>query len=72
MASTSACRCDEYLHYAEECRKFVEDADDLETKAVFELTAEAWTMLAAQVKVLEAPHQSWEAATQPARLESAA
>jgi hypothetical protein len=30
--------------------KFAKDAEDIETKAVFQLTAEAWTMLAAQVE----------------------
>jgi hypothetical protein len=71
MASTVACKFDEYLGYAEECWKFVEDADDLETKAVFELTAEAWKMLAAQVETLEGAQGS-QAVTQPARLEPAA
>jgi hypothetical protein len=65
MASTAACRFDEYLGYAEECWKFGEGADDLETKAAFELTAEAWTRLAAQVETLEGSKRS-EAAAQPA------
>ncbi len=46
-------RPENYRTYAEECWKFANDADDIETKAVFQLTAEAWTMLAAQVEAFE-------------------
>jgi hypothetical protein len=71
MTSIVACRADEYLRYAEECWKFVENTNDPETKAVFELTAEAWTMLATQVETLAGAH-SLEAISEPAHLESAA
>ena len=54
MTSTIAPRPDSYRAYAEECWKRVNDAADIETKAVFQLTAEAWTMLAEQVEKLEA------------------
>lgn len=46
-------RPDEYRRYAEECWKLVDDAPEIESKAVFELTAEAWMMLATQVEKLE-------------------
>jgi hypothetical protein len=46
-------RPDAYRRYAEECWKLVDDASEIETKAVFELTAEAWMMLATQVEKLE-------------------
>jgi hypothetical protein len=53
MTDTVSSRPDEYRRYAEECWKLADDADEIETKAVFELTAEAWTRLAAQVQMLE-------------------
>jgi len=53
MMSTVASKPDEYRGDAEECWKFANDAQDIETKAAFQLTAEAWTMLAAQVETLE-------------------
>ena len=68
MASTVAYKFDEYLRYADECWKFCEDADDIETKAVFELTAEAWTRLAAQVEMLKQV-KAPEVLTQPVHLE---
>jgi hypothetical protein len=52
MMSTVASRTDQYRHDAQECWKLAGDADDLESKALFQLTAEAWTMLAAQVESL--------------------
>jgi hypothetical protein len=36
-----------------ECWELAYDAEEIETKAVFQLAAEAWTMLAAQVQTLE-------------------
>jgi hypothetical protein len=48
MTSTVVAKPDEYRGDAEECWKFANDAQDIETKAVLQLTAEAWTMLAAQ------------------------
>ena len=51
-------RPDEYRRYAEECWKLVDDAPEIESKAVFELTAEAWMMLATQVENLETPGPS--------------
>ena len=71
MMSTVASKPDEYRRYAEECWKFANDAEDIETKAVFQLTAEAWTMLAAQVETLEGA-QSSEAITTPRLLQSVA
>ena len=68
MTSTVASKPDEYRRYAEECWKFANDAEDIETKAVFQLTAEAWTMLAAQVECA----QGSEAITTPPLLQSAA
>jgi hypothetical protein len=53
MTSTVASRPDEYRRDAQECWKLANDAEDIETKAMFQLTAEAWTMLAAQVETLE-------------------
>jgi hypothetical protein len=53
VISTISPKPDEYRHYAEDCWKIVNDAQDVETKAVFQLTAEAWTMLAAQVEAFE-------------------
>jgi hypothetical protein len=54
MSSTVASRPDSYRDYAEECWKLANDAADTETKSVFQLTAKAWSMLAAQVETLEA------------------
>jgi hypothetical protein len=53
MTDIASSRPDEYRRYAEECWKFADDAEELESKALFQLTAEAWTMLATQVKMLE-------------------
>jgi hypothetical protein len=72
VTSTVASKPDEYRHYAEDCWKIVKDAQDLETKAVFQLTAEAWTMLAAQVETFEKSSQSLEAIITPPLLQSAA
>ena len=63
MTSIVASKPDEYRRHAEECWKFADDAEDIETKAVFQLTAEAWTMLAVQVETLGA--QGPEAITAP-------
>jgi hypothetical protein len=71
MTSTVASKPDEYRGHAEECWKFANDAEDIETKAVFQLTAEAWTMLAAQVETLEGAQGSEAIATAPL-LQSAA
>jgi len=71
MASTVASRPDEYRRDAQECWKLANDAEDIETKAVFQLTAEAWTMLAAQVETLETAQGSEAIATPPV-LQSAA
>jgi hypothetical protein len=71
MTSTVASKPDEYRSYAEECWKFANDAESTETKAVFQLTAEAWTMLAAQVETLEGAQGS-EVITAPPLLQSAA
>jgi len=65
MMSTVASRPNEYRRYAEDCWKSVNDAKDVETKAVFQLTAEAWTLLASQVDALEAAHRSEVIATPP-------
>jgi len=54
MTSTISSRPDSYRGYAEECWQLVNQAADIETKAVFQLTAEAWSMLAEQVERLEA------------------
>jgi hypothetical protein len=61
--STVALKSDEYRRNAEECWEIVDHAEDIETKAVFQLTAEAWTMLAVQVETLGA--QGPEASTTP-------
>jgi hypothetical protein len=53
MTDIVSSRPDQYRRYAEECWKFANDADEIESKALFQLTAEAWTMLATQVKMLE-------------------
>ena len=53
VTSTVPSKPDEYRQYAEECWKTVNDAKDLETNAVFQLIAEAWTMLAVQVEMFE-------------------
>ena len=71
MTSTVSSKPDEYRRYAEECWKFANDAEGIETKAVFQLTAEAWTMLAAQVETLEGAQGS-EVITTPPLLQSAA
>jgi hypothetical protein len=68
MTSTVVAKPDEYRGDAEEYWKFANDAEDIETKAVFQLTAEAWTMLAAQVERA----QGSEAITTPPLLQSAA
>ena len=52
MDSVSSSR-DEYRRNAMECWELAYDAEEIETKAVFQLAAEAWTMLAAQVQTLE-------------------
>ena len=72
MTSTVASKPDEYRLYAEDCWKIVKDAQDLETKALFQLTAEAWTMLAAQVETFEKSSQDLEAIITPPLLQSAA
>ena len=54
MTSTISSRPDSYRGYAQECWQLVNEAADIETKAVFQLTAEAWTMLAEQVEKFEA------------------
>ncbi len=71
MTNTVASKADEYRYYAQDCWKLVDDAQDLETKALFQLTAEAWTVLASQVEALEATHRSELIATPPL-LQSAA
>jgi hypothetical protein len=53
MTSAVSSKPDEYRRYAQECWKLANDAEAIESKAVFQLTAEAWTMLAAQVETLE-------------------
>jgi hypothetical protein len=53
MSDTIGSRSDEYRRYAEECWRLANDAQAIESKAVFQLTAEAWTMLATQVETLE-------------------
>jgi hypothetical protein len=44
---------DTYRAYADECQKLANDAADIETKAAFQLTANAWTMLAMRVEARE-------------------
>ncbi len=51
--STVALKSDEYRLQAEECWQLAYCAEDIATKAVFELTAQAWTRLAEQVERLE-------------------
>ena len=53
MTSTAATESEEYRRYAEECWEFIDNAKDIETKAVFEIVAVAWTMFAGQVGKLE-------------------
>jgi hypothetical protein len=65
MTSIVASKPDECRRYAEDCWKFVNGAEDIETKAVFQLTAEAWTMLALQVERLEAARASEVITTPP-------
>ena len=65
MTNPVASTPDTYRAYADECQKLANDAADIETKAAFQLTAKAWTMLATQVESREA------AATHPI-LETAA
>jgi hypothetical protein len=62
---TSASKPDKYRRYAEECWKFSNEAEDIETKALFQLTAKAWTTLAAQVETLEDAHGSEAGTTLP-------
>jgi hypothetical protein len=71
MTSTAAARSDEYRRYAQDCWKFASDAMDIETKAVFQLTAEAWTMLASQIETLDTADES-EADITPVPVQSAA
>jgi len=71
MTSAISSKPDEYRRYAQECWKLANDAEAIESKAVFQLTAEAWTMLAAQVETLEGAQGS-EAITTPPLLQSAA
>ena len=63
MTSTVASKSDVYRRDAQECWKFANDAEDIESKALFQLTAEAWTMLAEQVETLAATHSNQAAAT---------
>ena len=53
MTDSVSSRPDEYRRNAMECWELAYDAEEIETKAVFQLAAEAWTMLAAQVQTLE-------------------
>ena len=53
MTDSVTSRPDEYRRNAMECWELAYDAEEIETKAVFQLAAEAWTMLAAQVQTLE-------------------
>jgi hypothetical protein len=71
MTSPVVLKPDEYRREAEECWKFANVTDDIETKAVFQLTAEAWTMLAMQVETLQGAQGS-EAITIPPLLQYAA
>jgi hypothetical protein len=50
--STVASKSREYRLYAEECWELADHARDIETKAVFQLTADAWMKLAEQVERL--------------------
>ena len=54
MTNPVASTPDTYRAYAAECWKLADDAAEIETKAAFELTAKAWTMLATQVQAREA------------------
>jgi hypothetical protein len=65
MTSTVASKPDKYRRCAEDCWKFSNDAEDIESKALFQLTAKAWTTLAAQVETLEDAHGSEAATTLP-------
>jgi hypothetical protein len=71
MASTNNSKSEEYRRYAEECWEFTDTAEDIETKALFELVAMAWAMLAAQVEKLQGDQGS-EASIIPPLLQSAA
>jgi hypothetical protein len=71
MTNTNNLKSEEYRRYAEECWEFTDTAEDVETKAVFELVAMAWTMLAAQVEKPEGAQGS-EAIIIPPLLQSAA
>jgi len=71
MTSTVDSRTEQCQHDAQECWKLAGDADDLESKALFQLTAEAWTMLAAQVESL-AQQDGTPADRTPVLLQSAA
>ena len=53
MTDSVSSRPDEYRRNAKECWEMAYDAQEIETKAVFQLAAEAWTMLATQVETLE-------------------
>jgi len=53
MASTISSKPESYRGYSEECWQLVNKAADIETKAVFQLAAEAWAMLAEQVESIE-------------------
>jgi hypothetical protein len=53
MTDPVASTPDTYRAYAEECWKLANGAADIETKAAFQVTAEAWTMLAMQVEARE-------------------
>jgi hypothetical protein len=50
--STLAFKSREYRLHAEECWELASHAQDVETRAAFRLTAEAWLMLADQVERL--------------------
>jgi len=71
MTNTNNLKSEEYRRYAEECWEFIDTAEDAETKAVLELVAMAWTMLAAQVEKPEGAQGS-EAIMVPPLLQSAA
>jgi hypothetical protein len=66
MTNPVASTPDSYRAYADECHKLANDAADIETKAAFQLTAKAWTMLATQVeaRVAAATHPILETAAQ--------
>ena len=72
MTMTVESKPDEYQRHADDCWKFVNDAEDVETKAVFQLTAEAWTILASQVEARETAHRAEVITAPPPLLESAA